>query len=229
LQIVHPDLADPGEGFREQYAASVQHVIAGSDNTAADDLKDYLYIQGRVPRFIFSLGYYKELATEIRRPFLTGRLLQVMSGMPPQFRWNKNLFRSVLHERFPELRGLGINMCAAIPDWECDIQQKAALRGFFTEHLTVDRLERSALSQWLEPAAVERGWLEYLQQPARPLSRRASRMRLLKHWLVPEALKIRRSARGLDAGGLGRKTAVDFYRTLVLLISLEEQFATLAR
>ena len=215
------------DDFRDRYAVSLQHVVAGAENTSAEDLKDYLYIQGRVPRFIFSLGYYKELATEIRRPFLTGRLLEVMSRMPPQFRWHKNLFRSVLHDRFPELRGLGINISSGLPDWEYDIHYKPALRDVFSGILTRQRLARSAVSQWVDPAAVERGWLEHLKRPVLPVDRHVSRLRVLKHLMMPEALKIRRAMRGPDDAGLGRKKAVDLYRALVMLVSLEEQFPAL--
>ena len=47
-------------------------------------------LYGRVARFIFSLGYYRELATEVRRPFLTRRVLDVIQRLPPRHRVNNN-------------------------------------------------------------------------------------------------------------------------------------------
>ncbi len=223
---VRPGMRD---ACNAMYRAGIERALQGVDNAGLAEQKDYLYLHGRVARFIFSLGYYKELATEVRRPFLTGAVLDVVKGLPRGFRYHKNLYRSVLHTYLPELRRFPQNMCSSLPDWRYDVAHRAPLRDFFTELLSSKSLEASAISKLLDPSAIERAWRGYLQAPVRPIDRKVGKMRLFKHWLVPERARIWRAARGDVLGGIGSRTDFDFFRALALLILLERQFPTLGR
>lgn len=223
---VRPRMRDACDAM---YRAGIEHGLRGADNNGLAEQKDYLYLHGRVARFIFSLGYYKELATEVRRPFLTRAVLDVVRGLPREFRYHKNLYRSVLHTYFPELRRFPQNMCSGLPDWRYDVTHHPLLRDFLTELLSRKSLEASAISELLDPSFVEHAWVSYLQTPVRPIDRRVRKMRLLKHWLVPENARIWRARRGDTLGGIGPRTDFDFFRALALLILLERQFPALER
>ncbi len=214
------------ESSEATYRASVMRVLRDSENTALVDQKDFLYLHGRVARFIFSLGYYKELAVEVRRPFMTRATLEVVRGLPPQFRYHKNLYCSMLNEYFPELRRFPRNLTSSLPDWRHDLTRKPQLRDFFSQLLSRKALEGSALSELLEPAAVEGAWTRFAQQPVQPLDRSVSKSRLLKHWLIPDSALIWRAGRGAVAGTT--RSDMDFFRALALLVLLEQQFAALA-
>jgi hypothetical protein len=223
---VKPEMRD---SCNVMYRASIERGLRESDNNGLAEQKDYLYLHGRVARFIFSLGYYKELATEVRRPFLTRAILDVVRGLPRELRYHKNLYRSVLHTYFPELRRFPQNMCSSLPDWRYDVTYHPPLRDFFTGLLSRKSLEASAISGLLDPCAIERAWTDYLQVPVRPIDRNVRRMRLIKHWLVPEHARIWRARRGDALGGIGPRTDLDFFRALALLILLERQFPELER
>jgi hypothetical protein len=208
------------------YRASIMRVLRDSENSRPADQKDYLYVHGRVARFIFSVGYYKELAVEVRRPFMTRAILDVVKGLPPQFRYHKNLYWSMVNTYFPELRRFPRNLSNSLPDWQYDTTCQPHLRDFFTQLLSRKTLESSAISELLDPAAIERAWTTHLQTPAQPLDRNVSKARLLKQWLVPERALIWRAGRGV-LGGTGR-SALHCFRALALLVLLEQQFTELA-
>lgn len=226
MEFATPRIRDDCEAG---YRASIMHVLRGSEGNGLAEQKDFLYLHGRVARFIFSLGYYKELATEVRRPFMTRAILDVVKGLPPRFRYHKNLYRSVLNTYFPELRRFPTNMISSLPDWLYDIRRQPRLRDFFTELLSRKSLEASAISELLNPSAIERAWLKFLEGPARAIDRKIGKARLLKYWLIPERARIRRAMRGDRLGGISPRTDLDFFRALALLILLERQFATLGR
>jgi hypothetical protein len=222
------ECAKPGvrESSEASYRASIVRVLRDSANTSLADQKDYLYLHGRVARFIFSLGYYKELAVEVRRPFLTRAVLDVVKGLPPQFRYHKNLYCSMLNDRFPELRQFPRNLASSLPDWRHDITSKPHLRDFFTSLLSRKALEGSALSELLDPAAIERAWTKFVQIPVQALDRNVGKKRLLKNRLVPDRALIWLAGRG-DCAGTHRSD-LDFFRALALLVLLEQQFTALA-
>jgi hypothetical protein len=211
------------------YRASIMHVLRDAQDCGLAEQKDILYVHGRLARFIFSLGYYKELATEIRRPFTTKAVLDVVKGLPRRFRYHKNAYRSVLHTYFPELRHLPRNLASSLPDWPYDIRCRTPLREFFSNLLDPRTLEASALSELLEPPAIERAWRQYLQSPAHAIDRRVGIARRLRYWLVPERAKIRRAEQGEQLGEIGRRTDLDFFRSVALLLLLERQFTTLCQ
>jgi hypothetical protein len=78
------------------------------------DRRDFLYLHGRVARFIFALGYYKEFATEVRRPFLLGNVLDVLAEAP--FRAEKNLYISMVGRFFPAVAAVPPRSADSLPN-----------------------------------------------------------------------------------------------------------------
>lgn len=101
----------------ELYEAEIERVLAGCENDSWNDRKDYLYLYGRVARYIFGLGASDEEHIQVRRPFLTRRVLDVVSRMPDEARVQKNLYLQLLKRRYPELFGYGRNHRSHIADY----------------------------------------------------------------------------------------------------------------
>jgi hypothetical protein len=216
------------ETCEAMYRTSIMRVLQASENTGLSEQKDFLYVHGRVARFIFSLGYYKELATQVRRPFLTKAVLDVVRGLPRRFRYHKNLYRSVLSTYFPEVSRFPINLSSSLPDWRYDLRHQSGLRNFFTQLLSQKTLDASAVSELLEPAAVERAWRNHLRLREPAINRRPGTKQLLRYWLIPERLKAWNNERGSKLGGVAPRTDFDFFRALALLVLFEGQFRALA-
>jgi hypothetical protein len=214
------------ESSAEMYRGSITRVLRDSENTQLADQKDFLYLHGRVARFIFSLGYYKELAVEVRRPFMTRATLEVVRGMPPKFRYHKNLYCSMLNQYFPKLRQFPRNLTSSLPDWRYDITRKPQLREFFAQLLSRKALEGSSVSALLDPSAIEDAWTKFVQQPVQPLDRNVRKAKLLKQWLIPDRALLWRASRGAVGGT--HRSDLDFFRALALLVLLEQQFTALA-
>jgi hypothetical protein len=109
------------------------------------DYKDYLYLYGRVARFIFSMGYYKELATEIRRPFLGNDVIEVVRRLPAKFRVYKNLYLEVLSHYLPRTMFVPDNIVNSLPDWPYDICTRPHLRQFWEDLCDVRKIENGVL------------------------------------------------------------------------------------
>jgi hypothetical protein len=141
------------EEYAADYQADIEHVLEPCANEHPIDRRDFLYLHGRVARFIFSLGYYKELSAEIRRPFLLAGVLEVMQQVPRRFRIDKNLYISMLARYFPELAAFPQRRARSLPEWSRDIRTKPELRRFFLDLLDERRLH-GELGALLDPEAL---------------------------------------------------------------------------
>jgi hypothetical protein len=140
---------------RARYEGDVTSVLAACENSRPADRRDFLYLHGRVARFIFALGYYKEFATEVRRPFLLGNVLDVLAEVPARFRAEKNLYISMIGRFFPDIAAVPPRRADSLPNWTMDIRQKPELRRFFLDLLDESSLG-GTLGTVLDTAAVER-------------------------------------------------------------------------
>ncbi len=188
---------DVRDEYRAQYEAEVSHVLASCENEHPADRRDFLYLHGRVARFIFALGYYKEFATEVRRPFLLGSVLEVLAQVPSRFRAEKNLYISMLGRFFPEVAAFPPRRADSLPNWPLDIRRKPELRQLFLDLLDESSLG-GALGIVLDTAAVgalKRKFFDAEIGPARAAGYRKSIMGSL-----PLRVKQRLRASGLYPG-----------------------------
>jgi hypothetical protein len=139
----------------EIYSAEIDKVLRGCGNQNPNDRKDFLYLHGRVARFIFSLGYYKEFAVEVRRPFLALQVLDVVRRVPVRFRYGKNLYISMLIRFFPELLAVPKRSADSLPRWRHDLQSKPVLSGYFRDLLSRQALANATFSEHLNLSAVD--------------------------------------------------------------------------
>ena len=114
LEVLAPDLRARAE---ELWRAEIETVL--HDCAAADwnDVKDYLYLKGRVCRYIFGLGGSDEEHVQVVRPYLTKGVLDVVQRLPGRLRVQKNLFLEMLARHEPRLFAYGRNHGSHIADY----------------------------------------------------------------------------------------------------------------
>jgi hypothetical protein len=156
------------------YNESVDGIMRPCENTDPTDRKDFLYLHGRVARFIFSLGYYREIASEMRRPFLANGVLEVVRHLPKESRVHKNLYVSMLHKFLPRTMRFPDMEAASLPDWTYDVRYKEPLRGYILELLDFSNLEDGPLGAMIDRTAFERLRDEAFSCQVLPLPRRSS-------------------------------------------------------
>jgi hypothetical protein len=178
-----------------------------------------------VARFIFALGYYKEFATEIRRPFLLGRVLDVLAEVPARFRADKNLYLSMLGRFFPDVAAVPPRSADSLPNWSLDIREKPELRRFFLDLLDEESLG-GALGTVLDVAAVETLRAKFFDAGMGAVPAAARPNPLLAR--LPMRMKQKLRASGLYpgstnmAGGYPRRGAAALVRSIALLSLLQK-------
>jgi hypothetical protein len=212
----------------EIYNGEIQNILSECENEGLEDRKDFLYLHGRVARFIFSLGYYKELAVELRRPFLAGNVLDVVRHMPAKFRVNKNAYVSMLKRRFPRAMRVPGPTVSSLPDWEYDLRTKPEIRGFFLEYLSLERIGSGVLRELLEPRAFAKVRDDFFQAEVQAMpSSRSGRIRRIKKEVSSFAHRSRALDRWYKAirkeNRKPFRSTFDFLRCVALITLLEEQ------
>jgi hypothetical protein len=166
--------SDQVDRFESLYEQSLSRIMQPCENTDATDRKDFLYLHGRVARFIFTLGYYREIASEMRRPFLTNGVLEVVRHLPKEYRVHKNLYVSVLKRFLPRTMKYPEMVVPSLPDWSYDLRYNEPLRNYFLQLLDFSNLEDSPLGMMIDRTAFERVRDEFFSSPVQPMNRQAS-------------------------------------------------------
>jgi hypothetical protein len=218
------------EECRALYEAEIERVLADCPNDHPADRRDFLYLHGRVARFIFALGYYKELAVEIRRPFLLANVLEVMARVPHRLRADKNLYISMLARYFPQIAAVPQRRANSLPQWSRDLRVKPALRRFFLDLLD-ERRFGAVLGSLLDGAALERLKRSFFDAQIAPAEvEQAPRRSAARH--LPLRLRQRIRATGLYPGSRNMSGAypargrTDLVRCIALLNLLDASFAS---
>jgi hypothetical protein len=166
--------SDQIDRFESVYDASLKRIMEPCENAEATDRKDFLYLHGRVARFIFSLGYYREIASEMRRPFLSNGVLEVVRHLPREYRVHKNLYVSMLKKFLPRTMKYPEMDVPSLPDWSYDLRYKEPLRDYFLQLLDFSNLEDTLLGTMIDRTAFERVRDEFFSSQVRPMNRQAS-------------------------------------------------------
>lgn len=172
--------SDQVDRFESLYHESLGRIMRPCENTDATDRKDFLYLHGRVARFIFTLGYYREIASEMRRPFLSNEVLEVVRHLPKEYRVHKNLYVSMLKRFLPRTMKYPEMDVPSLPDWSYDLRYKEPLRNYFLQLLDFSNLEDSPLGIMVDRTAFERVRDEFFSSHVRPVNRQASTMLRIK-------------------------------------------------
>jgi hypothetical protein len=233
--VVSPDLppaltaclgrhADEG---RHVFDDQINQTLASCEHDDLTDRKDYFYLNARVARFIMSLGYYREHAIEVRRPFLTRAAIDLFAGLPQSHRVEKNIYVSMLRDRFARLMEIPEQSVDSLPNWEHDVRAQGALREFLLHYLDRGRVEGGALATILDGDAFVARRDAYFATAAPPPVRPPLKARFpLRERLLPFVQRHRavdRLSRLVRKGSaISRRTDFDVLRSIALVTMLEE-------
>jgi hypothetical protein len=231
-ELVHCLRPDMRDACVDMYDRALDGVLAGCQSDDLTDRKDYLYFYARMARFILSLGYYRELAVEVRRPFLTRAAVELHRCLRQGHRVEKNLYVHMMERRFPQLMRIGEQSVLSLPDWEYDLRARAPLRDFFLRYLDTERVASSALAAFIDPTALADLRDAYFTAAPTPISRvgpsRSGRLRARVAPFVRRHRRIDRISRLIRGGArIPARSAFDFLRCVALVTLLEEQLSRL--
>lgn len=228
--------ADRREYAADAYIANIRDTMRDCEATAWNDRKDFLYLHGRVARFIFSLGYNRGHGTEQRRPFLTRAVLDVVRRLPADLRVYKNLYRSVLRTHMPETMRVPYASVNSLPDWGYDLRTKTPLRECFLGLLHDPIIESGVLGELLDLDRYRALRDAYFSEQPQPVAREAAASSVIKGqiremlWCSPvykyiDRWKHSRSARTSRRGLTQRSIVepIDFLRRVAVIVLLERQ------
>lgn len=210
------------------YDGEIDAVLAPCDNDDLIDRKDFLYVHARLARMVYSLGYYKELAVELRRPLTASCVLDVMQRIPARYRVLKNGFVSMLERVYPAVLRYPKATVDSLPDWEYDVRAKPALKALLLEALADDRLSMPVVGDLLDRDAARALRDRYFGERARPMRREPLEDRSFLSRRVSD--RVKRGSRAFDLlrrqmGRNTRKRQRSAFHTLMALaqLSLLEQ------
>ena len=217
----------------QMYNDAITNISRHCQNVDFIDRKDFMYLHGRIARFIFSLGYYKEFFTPIRRPFLSNTVLEVVRRLPPQYRLWKNLYISTLYRHFSSVTFIPTSSANSIPDWASDLRQKQSLRSFLLNLLDFQRLEQGLVGQLLDRSTFEQLLNDFFMAEVAPTSRRVPwseafrggriELRATQSLWVNRAVHVLRPAMGAVS-----TSTFDLICRLALLSLLQQQLGDLS-
>jgi hypothetical protein len=216
-----------------RYEESIAAIMAPCTSSEPIDRRDFLYAHGRAARFLSSLGYFKEHATELRRPFLTRACLAVVTRLPCRFRINKNLYCSTMTRFMPEVMAVPDNIASSLPDWAYDVRRDPRLVHLFQDLLRFEELERGPLADLVDRGALEATRDRFFGAAVEPLERRVGHLALLwrSMYVRSRALQRAQAIRHLFPRGAVSDRASDFdaLRRIALLGILQRRLGDLAR
>jgi hypothetical protein len=112
--LLAKDLAAQAEPL---FQSEVDRVLEGCGSDDWNEVKDYLYLKGRVCRYIFGVGTSDEEHCQVRRPLLTRTVLDVVRRLPNGLRVQKNLFLEMLSRHENRLYAYRRNHASHIADY----------------------------------------------------------------------------------------------------------------
>jgi hypothetical protein len=218
---------------RAAYDAALREVMAPCTAQDFTDRRDYLYLHGRIARFIMSLGYYKEHATEIRRPYLTKSTFEVVTRLPTKFRQYKNLYGTMLARYLPGVTRFTDNVVSSLPDWSYDVRREPPLRDFLLSLLNYRELEDGPLAELVDREAFEAMRDGFFTAPVVPVDRTCGRWRAAQRTLLLRSRTLHRVnafRKSLRYERYDRPTSeFDVLRRIALLVLLQRRLHELAR
>lgn len=221
------------ETVSESYSAHLRSVMRDCTATDWDDRKDFLYLHGRVARFVFALGYYRGLGTEQRRPFLTRAVLDVVRRLPAEFRVRKNLYRTMLKRHLPETMRVPCSCVDSLPDWGYDLRAQGPLSRCFREILQDPDVETGVLGELFDTNRFGAVRDAYFAGTPVPVGRMVSAKQLLKRqikqtmWCSP-AYKYIDPLMHERSGASASLSSADLLRRVAVIVLLERQLERLA-
>ncbi|MEZ6120092.1 MAG: hypothetical protein R3C28_26465 [Pirellulaceae bacterium] len=161
-----------------EYQDKIHETANRCQSNDFNDIKDYLYLNIRVARFIFSLGYFKELANEVRRPFLTAKTIDAVCHLPRHLRLDKAAYITMLCRYMPELMRYPWASVSSVPNWNYLMRTDKRLKPFLLGLLETDRVATGEVEPWLDRSHYQEVRDCFFQRSSSAPKRRYSRSRM---------------------------------------------------
>lgn len=136
--------------FRDGYEGTIRSMLSRSVSRNLNDLKDFMYLNIRVNRFIFSLGYFRELMVPQRRPFLARSVLDVICRIPREMRTDKNGYIAMVKKHMPKAASFPRTSTVSVADWPYLFRTDQNIRQTFHRLLAPDRVSHGVLGEILD-------------------------------------------------------------------------------
>ena len=209
--------------LHKRYEEKIQAILSSCISREPNDLKDFAYFNIRVNRFIFSLGYFRELMVAQRRPFLTRPVLDVICQFPREMRTDKNGYISMLKAHMPNSAAFPTTSVSSVADWPYLFRTDKKICETFTHLLSSERISSGALGEVLSTDQLLKVRDRFFS--AKPYKR--SKENLLKARLRTYARKVIERTPGVrDIASLKRENNVsdfDILRRVALCAALQEE------
>lgn len=218
----------------ESYLANIRDAMRDCHDTDWNDRKDFLYLHGRVARFIFSLGYNRGHATEQRRPFFTRAVLEVVRRLPGAMRTHKNLYLTMLKRHMPETVRVPYASVNSLPDWSYDLRMQRPLRECVLGLLHDTAIESGTMGALLDVHRFRQLRDSYFAQTPTPVSRAAPAVSEVIKSQIQGLLRTNPNYKYLERwkharhGGAAPRAnlaPVDVLRRVAILVLLERQLS----
>ena len=205
------------------YKGQIQSIMAKSVSRNYTDLKDFLYLYIRVNRFIFSLGYFRELIISQRRPFLARPVLDVIRRMPRGMRPDKNGYFSMLQHYMPKTTSIPKNSTNSLADWEYLFRADPKIRQTFIDLLAPERVSKGVLGEVLDLEKLSQMRDQFFGAPPEKRSNDSPLKATWRNWLrkfcvwTPGLNKLVHTIRGNPGSDF------DTLRRVALCVALQEE------
>ncbi|HEU4929196.1 MAG TPA: asparagine synthase-related protein [Candidatus Krumholzibacteria bacterium] len=236
--VPHPVAAvartDSADDLRRVYTTSIDAVLSDCDHPDLTDRKEYLYLNARLARYILSLGYYREHAIEVRRPFLSKAALELFASLPQTHRVEKNAYISMLNHRFPSLMRIPEQSIWSLPDWERDLRSPGPLRDLWSRYLVNDRVAGGIMGKVMDVDRFAARRDAYFEAEPAPMKKPPFKARFpLRARVMPIVQRYRsvdKLSRLIRTGpGFLPRSDFDLLRCVALVTMLEESLDRFAR
>ncbi len=134
-QVMHRNWYDRACSAGNESFETLKTQGAGMDPT---DFKDVCYFSLRVPTYLSSAAYYKQILFDHRNPLLANELMDFYRSVPIDLRLNKKLFFRAFETAHPDLAKIPYSAVSGTEDWGALMAQDSPLRRMIQLELADD-------------------------------------------------------------------------------------------
>jgi hypothetical protein len=134
-RILRPDVY---ERILAEWPLRLREILDEFHQKAANDIKDSLYFNWRLARYLNTLSYFKMAYTEQFNPLLDVDVLRLNTLTPSRLRVNKAVFRKAYRMREGPLQGIPFATRNSLENWEQVLGENSGIRGYVRSMLGME-------------------------------------------------------------------------------------------
>jgi hypothetical protein len=134
-RILRPDVY---EHILAEWPHRLREILEEFHQKTANDLKDSLYFNWRLARYLNTLSYFKMAYTEQFNPLLDVDVLELNAVTPSRLRVDKAVFRKAYKMRGGPLKGIPFATRNSLENWERILCENGKIRGYVRSMLAME-------------------------------------------------------------------------------------------